>query len=204
MPLYDSTWNNWTYNTSNTTITTMTPGFQNLGYSYNRATWNNWNANYTITYTTTNPAPETEDQRRVREANLERKREELAIRRREKEERQLNARVNARALLKSVLSEEQWNDWLESQQIELVGSEGNQYRLTPGTNGNITMFDDEGDIERICAHPLLYDDRTQHQLPEEDVLAAQVLALKTDENHFRGIANIHRRYRDVDTQLIAA
>lgn len=48
---------------------------------------------------------------------------------------------------------------------------------------NIELLDDTGKpIERLCAHPALY-------CPDEDTMLAQKLAIETDEESFRRIAN---------------
>ena len=102
-----------------------------------------------------------------------------------------------------MISEEQWENWEQNQQVEIVGSQGNRYRLVNGSAGNVTSFDDEGDIARYCAHPRLHDEQGRYH-PNEDVIAAQILVLKTDEQHFLDTANVHYRFRFVDNEDMAA
>lgn len=203
MPNYyvDPVWNTWTTN-STTTVLNST-GWSNLGSASSTVVWNNWNSIPVITYTTSATEPEIEEQRAEINATMERQRLELIERRHARDEQRQGATSRARILLRSILSQEQWETWEAEQFIEVQGSEGNWFRLRPGSNGNITVFDDDGDIERICAHPNLYDDHND-PLPNEDVLVGQILALRTDENNFRRIANVHRRFRvDID-ELSAA
>ena len=207
-PYYDPTWNTWTTSYSSTVLVSNTD-WGNLGYvgRNNSIVWNTWSSTpVTVTYTITEstPEPETDEQWAAREAEVERLRELNLQRRMERDARRNNAQTHARALLRSVLSQEQWDTWEAGHFIEVQGSEGNWFRLIPGYSGNITVFDEQGDIERICAHPNLYD-RRGDPLPNEDVLAAQILALKTNEINFRRIANVHRRFRaETDDELTAA
>lgn len=193
---YDPIWNTWTTTISNGTSSTT---YQNLGYAINSATWNSWNNNNsTITYTTRNyqPEPETEEQRTEREAQLEQIRERVHARRHEHKK----IKERARTLLRSVLTEEQWRDWETLEQFTVVGSHGGRYRIMSGSVGNVYWFDDNGDIARYCAHPQLVDAEGRN-LPNEDVLAAQTLALMTDEAQFIRTANVHHRYRPIENPL---
>jgi len=112
------------------------------------------------------------------------------------EQRQLlhNQRQNrALELLKSLLTPEQWADYTANQAFIVRGSDGVEYEIEHGTNGNVIARLEDRRV-RYCAHPRLWDSTTRTQLPVPDVLAAQVLALKTDAPGFVAVANIHRVY----------
>lgn len=118
-------------------------------------------------------------------------------RREERRARQEAARETARRLLRSLLTEDQWSDYERSEEFRVTGSAGTLFLVRHGTMGNVCRLDSEGrEIEvRYCAHPRLWDDEHDDELPTEDVLAAQVLALVTSEENFLSVANVHWRRR---------
>jgi hypothetical protein len=101
-----------------------------------------------------------------------------------------DARARAAELLRLVLSREQWASWEADERFELTGSAGGCYRVRRGVQGNVHLMRNGHAVETLCAHPPLIDDG--HNLPTEDVIVAQVLALRHDEPGFRATANIGR------------
>lgn len=94
----------------------------------------------------------------------------------------------ASELLMSLLSDEQAHAYHLTGEFEVMGSAGGLYRVRRGTSGNIDWIDPEGQVgARLCAHPTM----AQGWMPEQDVAAAQVLALITDEPGFVRVANVH-------------
>ena len=71
----------------------------------------------------------------------------------------------------------------------MIGSYGTVYRIKLGTSGNIEWIKPDGTCGRtaVCA-----SEHDEQWLPTADVMAAQVLALMTDERQFWRIANVHR------------
>lgn len=179
MPVWTATtsttaiWNNWTTVTTGSS-TGVTAAWDNVW-----ATWNTSGTNTITTITTTPYRRETEEEREER-----RRRDLEAAQRREA------ATERARDLLRLVLSDEQWADFEAGKSFHVIGSDGGRYRVRYGTTGNVALVRDDQVIERLCAHPRLYE--IGGVLPTEDVLAAQVLALRHDEAGFRAVANITR------------
>ena len=140
------------------------------------------------------------------EAVIEHSREEIARRerlrteRRERAERVAAAQLKAGETLRSVLGEERWARWEREHVIEVEGSDGLRYLITPGTVENVREIDEHGvEVAAFCAHPPLdhYDERGRHvgELPAADVYLAQLLALETDAPYFRRVANMNQRTR---------
>lgn len=103
------------------------------------------------------------------------------------------ARVEASKLLAMVLTKPQMADYQAKKYFDVVGSEGGIYRISHGTSGNISQIVDGREINRLCVHPVLYDDGGY--LPTEDCLAAQALALMHDERGVVNRANVHAGVR---------
>lgn len=109
---------------------------------------------------------------------------------------QQSANTRALILLNELLTKEQREDFSKTRSFVVIGSEGHSFRISGKTNvGNVTYFDDKGDIADYCATPVLYDRRGKC-LPIYDVLIGQMLALKTDERYFIRTANVMNLYRE--------
>jgi hypothetical protein len=119
--------------------------------------------------------------------------EDYAARQREREalyaaERQARAEAEetANRLLLSILDEANRKLFLERKEIIVHGSRGGRYCIRHGRAHNVDMLDEHGcKIENLCAHVI--DD-----IPNADNMAAQMLIIQTDEDHFRQTANISR------------
>lgn len=132
-------------------------------------------------------------QRRIIEAEraerhrelLERERAEEAVRRAEMRA----AEQRATALLRSLLTPDQLAEMDDRETITVRGSEGTLFRLTvTHYDGNVRWLDEHGvERGRMCAHPVAWDG--EGTLPRPDIIAGQVLALRTDERAFVRIAN---------------
>jgi hypothetical protein len=102
-----------------------------------------------------------------------------------------NAKVRARSLLGSMLTEEQRQYMERHGYIPVIGSKGRRYhiRTTGGPSGNVALVgDDDAVIGRFCAHPTATHDGKY--IPNEDQFLAQLLHLQDDEDSFLGVANI--------------
>jgi hypothetical protein len=114
------------------------------------------------------------------------------------------ARVKAEALLLSLLPEPEVQRYRLEGWFEVIGSHGGHYRVHRGVAGNVYWSDDQGLEHSLCCHPAT---RTEHgQLPTEDVMVGQLLAIQTDEAGFVHTANGRKpphlrppraRFRDV-------
>lgn len=95
------------------------------------------------------------------------------------------ATERARALLKSVLTLDQWREYEQHGTITISSQSGVRYRLDKRSRvRNITRLGPGGNkVELLCCHPL-------EDLPIEDVLLAQKLHLECAEESFRKTANI--------------
>ncbi len=93
------------------------------------------------------------------------------------------ARARARRLLRSLLTPDQWASYRAHRMFEQRGRSGEIYRVHRGRIANIEV---PARGYRLCVHP---DPRIE--MPVEDVLAAQVLHLRTDEQGLRATANVH-------------
>jgi len=97
------------------------------------------------------------------------------------------AQATAKALLFGFLSPAQRRAWNEHKSFE-AEINGQVYRFTEGTHGNVYKLREGRSIERFCIAP-----RAPHEggrLPVEDVILAQMLLLQNDEQQFRRVANI--------------
>lgn len=115
------------------------------------------------------------------------------------------ANGRARALLRLLLTDEQWSAYEDRRSFVVKAQSGQSYRIKHGYAGNVYLLDDEGrEVESLCAHPSMHDEGKP--LPVEDAMAAQVLTLTTDEQAFREVANItdYRANRTVRSRRRAA
>jgi hypothetical protein len=86
-------------------------------------------------------------------------------------------------MLMSLLDRGQQAMFLKEEAIIEVAPSGNRYRLRLAITGNIERLNNRGrPIERLCVHPA--------GVPVGDVLATQLLLLRTDEAELRRMANI--------------
>jgi hypothetical protein len=91
----------------------------------------------------------------------------------------------AKALLHSLLNEEQRKQLDTKRYFEFVSQKGKKLRMKHGYSRNIDVLNDEGQrVQTLCAHPGQYD------LVEEDHMVAQYLTLKHDEDAFLRVANV--------------
>jgi hypothetical protein len=108
------------------------------------------------------------------------------------------ARVRARSLLGSMLTEEQKQYMERHGYIPVIGSKGRRYhiRTTGGASGNVALVgDDDSVIGRFCAHPGPTHDG--QVIPSEDQFLAQLLHIQDDEDSFLEVANIVDGYNPV-------
>lgn len=176
-----ATWNGWVTQSSTTSSATVTVwgAWLNGGTGANTATAANA------------PDPDLlarwEAQRAEREAQWEAERAE-------REAAQAMARARAEETLRAVLDPEQWESWQREQRFELITQSGQRYRIRRGVSGNVRLIEDGEEREALCAHPptVVLDEEGRYvgTMPTEDVVIAQVLALRTDEEAFRRTANI--------------
>lgn len=104
-------------------------------------------------------------------------------------------------LLLMLLDESQREAYRQGHEFVIIGSHGTVYRIRFGTSGNVDWLKADGTVGgRLCAHPSM----NESWLPTEDVMLAQVLALKTDEREFCRIANVHHGARPPIMALVAA
>ena len=103
------------------------------------------------------------------------------------EAERIAADARARCLLFEHLTEEQKLSWTEHKLFDKQIN-GNTYRFTWGTHGNVSKLQDGQTIEKFCIAPKAPHDGGM--LPVEDVVLAQLLFLEIDEVNFRKIANI--------------
>jgi hypothetical protein len=173
-----NTWNSW----NNQYVVANSTGTGNCNYVTN---WNSWNRHY----------EETEEQRKAREEREARWREDEERRWQERqarleEERKLEearrkaAKDKARKLLLEALDETQREEFNSKRFFHVTSKTGKRYRLEYGVCGNIKEVDERGAVQTIlCAHP--------KNVPCEDSLFSQKLALENDENTIRKVANVH-------------
>jgi hypothetical protein len=109
---------------------------------------------------------------------------------------QSEADQKAQALLRRLLTDEQVVTWTRDRYIDVTGSEGTRFRVYPYNSGNVALLDETGnDGGRLCAAPRQVvqgsDGRVTGYLPGADMVAGQILMLRTDEIAFWEIANIY-------------
>ena len=183
-----SPWNDWAISSSTAT-------------SWTNNTWANWSGSTAATtgsYMVTAPTPErlTPEQRAEQELRVAR---HEAARKVEQRRREL-ASERAEQLLKTILTEDQWVSWERDKNFELITQSGRRYRIRRGVSHNVQLVEDDFETESLCAHPAISvwseDGGLLGKIPAEDVVVAQVLALRTDEEGFRRVANISQWYRE--------
>lgn len=192
----DQVWTTWTSNTltwsSNGTALPWTT-------SASTSVWGSWvtttgTASSAIQYVA--PAPvhlSVEEQQRLAEETA-RRAEETARRVEERAARTRAALERARETLRSILTDEQWEQYEREERFELITQSGRRYRIRLGVAGNVKLVEHGQEVESLCCHPsqTVRDEEGRYlgDLPTEDVVIAQVLALRADEEGFRRVANI--------------
>jgi len=98
------------------------------------------------------------------------------------------ARVKARKLLWDHLTDEQRQEATAHKRFHLTTRSGRIFRIKmgEGKHGNIKELVDGREVASYCVAPV------GHELPEEDALLAQKLALDHDELGFLKVANMTR------------
>ena len=93
------------------------------------------------------------------------------------------AQTRATALLRSLLTPRQWRQYAETHTILVRGSDKRYYRIEHERVSNVIELDRAGkEVASWCAAP-------GGNLPIEDVMAAQLLWLRSDAEGFRAVAN---------------
>lgn len=167
--------------------------------------WNNWlipttgATGGTLTYQVHDETSVFTEEQRVAQAQ---RAVERAERRREAEVAREAANAVASETLRLLLSEEQWASWEANAWFDEVLPSGAVYRLHRGVSGNVRHTPAGRRRESLCAHPSTHvqddDGEFLGLLPTVDVVIAQVLALRTDEEGFRRVANISPWYGQED------
>lgn len=169
----NSVWTSWV-TTSTTTITGAT-GYQRGGSLYGLPS---------ETAEQREARARRDAERMARVAEAETQRAALAV----------QARDRALETLRLVLTDEQWTQYEREERFELITQSGKRYRISRGHAGNVKLIEDDEIAESLCVHPRMaaFDEAHRHvgDLPNEDAVIAQVLALQTDEDAFRKVANI--------------
>lgn len=96
------------------------------------------------------------------------------------------ADAKAHKILLRFLTAEQRRDFEASKEFLVIGASGAKYRIKWGRVANIeALTADDRVSHRLCVHPV------DASLPIEDVLLAQLLHLKSNDNDLARIANRH-------------
>jgi hypothetical protein len=204
-----TTWDTWTSNTTATTTSTSTSASTNAWIRWNDGTstaarvmdsWVEWvdeygqrrharvsnGGNYTYCRPHTAPPPETEEQKAAR---LEREAERKRVWE-EKQKAREAANIRARQLLDSLLDADQQAELEAEGHFHVTAPSGRRYRIHRNSiSGNVELAAEPGGVApsrrwRYCAHG-----RGADELPTNDHLVMQALALMTDEDGFLAIAN---------------
>jgi len=163
-------WDSWVTTgntvTTNSDITIVTDG--TVESPYQTTIWKTWSES-------------AEDSKKARE---QRRKDEIK-RKREAEKK----RKRAEALLKSILTIEEWDDYRLYDSVRVRGQKG-IYDIGMGWQGMIYRLDHQGEpMDKLCCHP-------PGQYPAADRIAAVVLALRADESAVLKEANVHSFYGD--------
>lgn len=162
-------------------------------------TWENWvqvgiqgNAILPAHYTPPRVSEEEREAQRIRDA------EALFQRVEAQNAAKAEAKSRAEETLLSLLTPEQRVEYRARRHFHIRGSRGTLFRIMHGSSGNVREVrspDDERGIHAYCAHPAMSvrDEagRILGQLPHEDAMIHQMLALMADEDAFLAIANRH-------------
>lgn len=169
--LYQGVWANWTVSSTSTSTA-------------NTVAWSNWTT--TGTNGATLAANSSAYQLEVVETPERWAAQEEAARVRAAEQRATAARIRERGeqTLALLLTPEQLEDWRRTSSFRLITQAGHEYKIKRGISGNVKLIEQGEEVESLCCHP--------SGVSREDVVIAQVLALRTDEEGFRRTANISR------------
>lgn len=174
---YDLPWT-WTGGTT-TLYTTATNGYTRSGFSG---------------FSNNTAAPLTPEERARRD-------QERLQRRLESEQRAAEhavALVRSYELLDLLLNDNQRQELARQGCITVLAPSGNRYRLRKGAHaGNVDMWDPQSQrwTGRLCVH-------VSGRYPDGDNLAAQLLAITTDEAHFLRTANRQDGYMPAGFVLV--
>ena len=148
----------------------------------NDRAWSNWNIWYEESreHMEARVANELEQERWHRQQAQEAARKAEVRAKLERE-----ARIRAELLLMEFLDEQQKKDLIERNYFQMKTKAGNAYRIYRGAHANVYKLNEKNEtIENLCAQP--------PNLPAEDVMLAQMLALTNNEEGFRKHAGISR------------
>jgi hypothetical protein len=204
----NTVWNTWI-----DTTTTTTTANNNLWGTWTSGTGGNWALRSDDPWayadeqimTEAQRAEYEERQRVLREQEAERRRradEEYEARQRRYRERYVREQEQLRVgderaqhLLRVLLNDEQWASWEANEHFMFTTPSGVECQIRRGYSHNITVFEDGEPSKTLCAHPstVVHDDSGEivGQLPQTDVVIAQILALRSNEERFMDIANVH-------------
>lgn len=154
----------------------------------------------------TNAQPRTVDLAAQERAARRWKQAELRDRIKRRMQRARQRRV-AEAMLRDVLSAEQWRDWQRFRSVRLRGKRG-LFEINPASLGELYLLAPDGKkvAEKFCVH-------ASSAFCVEDRVVALVLALQSDEDEVMRRANrpkvtveeerrvVARRHRHVDREL---
>ena len=119
---------------------------------------------------------ETPEQIAAAAAEIERVAAEITAQRELRARERVLATARGEELLLSMLDENQREAYRQDNVFAVIGSHGTLYRIRHGTSGNVEWIKPDGSFGgRLCAHPSMHES----WLPTEDVMLAQVLALRT-------------------------
>jgi len=167
-------WGAWTMTAVTYTGSTGTTVLQATS-----SVWDTWYTSSTTTYTAMTESTQRADADE-RAAWLERCRQ--------RDEARAAAYDRSEALFRMVLSPDELAHYVATGEVIVTGSQGNRYRIELGILGNVHLLDDDGQVTaELCCHPGGVPDRDSH--------AAQVLALRNDEEMFTARANVELRGR---------
>lgn len=166
-----------TYSTGSTTLpqwadfwTNGTTAATSYTVTMDTMVWQNWNTQYVETQ-------EQAEERRRRDA-------EHRARIRETARRLEEAEAKASALLLSILTVRQRREYRRYGRVTVKAPSGRIFRVQRGVVGNISIM--EGDLRRatLCVHP-------GGNIPVDDVVAGQILAIMHCEEEVIAKANLH-------------
>jgi hypothetical protein len=127
-----------------------------------------------------------------KQADLERANQAARLRRQQDEidaTQRASATRRARSLLIANLTPDQAKMYEEAERFRVTARSGRLYEIRKGSHGNIYVIENgidgrEHTVERLCVQPGMWN------LPVEDVLVAQKLAIQLNEEELRKTANI--------------
>lgn len=200
MVVSQNIWREWTSNYTTSATTTYTnviwsdwinAGSTTITGSYSPNTiWADW-ANQPVIV----QGGYRQQATQVAQEELERREAERQAQRAEEQDRLREAQRRAEELLQVILTDEQWAAYQAKAEFSVIGKSGRRYLIRRGTHGNIKVIEDEVVTESLCIQPPLdeYDEQGRRRpLPLADVMVAQVLGIRHDEENFRRVANITR------------